>query len=121
MAVVSVAARTGRATSWPPFSAATAGVSPSSMWRKMFSSTTTELSISREKASASPPRTIAFTELSPKDSAMNVASADSGTERNTASVARMLPRNTRIITPVSTSPIAPSCSEVLDGGLDESD
>ena len=31
--VVSVAASTGRATSRPPFSAATAGVSPSSRWR----------------------------------------------------------------------------------------
>ncbi len=41
---------------------------------------------------------------------MNVASADSGTERKTAAVARMLPRKTRIISPVSTRPIAPSCS-----------
>ena len=60
MAVVSVAASTGSATSSPPRSAATSGGSPSSMWRKMFSSTTTELSISREKASARPPRIIAL-------------------------------------------------------------
>ena len=46
--------------------------------------------------------------LSPSDSAMNVASADSGIDRNTAAVARMLPRNTRIMTPVSTRPIRPS-------------
>ena len=43
------------------------------MWRKIFSSTTTELSISREKASASPPRTIVLIELPPSESAMNAA------------------------------------------------
>ena len=74
----------------------------------MFSSTTTELSMSREKASASPPKIIVFTVLPPSASAMNAASAESGTERNTATVARMLPRKTRIITPVSTRPMAPS-------------
>ena len=35
------------------------------MWRKMFSRTTTELSISRENARARPPRIIALTVLSP--------------------------------------------------------
>ena len=78
------------------------------MWRKMFSSTTTELSISRENASASPPRIIALTVLSPSGSAMNAASAESGMDRNTATVALMLPRKTKIITPVSTRPISPS-------------
>src|SRR6202789_4613330 len=48
--VVEVAARTARDTSMPPFSAATLGGSPISMKRKIFSSTTTESSINREKA-----------------------------------------------------------------------
>ena len=54
-ALVSVAARTASATSWPPFSAATAGNSPSSMCRKMFSSTMTALSMSRETPAPVPP------------------------------------------------------------------
>src|SRR5438270_13704229 len=58
MAVVNVAASTGSATSRPPTSAASTGDLPISKCRKMFSSTTTELSISRENASASPPSTI---------------------------------------------------------------
>ena len=44
----------------------------------MFSKTTTELSMRRENASASPPRIIALTELSPKERATKVASAESG-------------------------------------------
>ena len=113
--MVRVAARTGSATSWPPFSAATSGASPISMWRKMFSSTTTELSISRENASAKPPSTMVLTVPPLALSAMKAASADSGMERNTATVARMLPRNSKIIRPVRTRPIAPSCKQVLNG------
>ena len=74
----------------------------------MFSSTTTELSIRRENASASPPSTMLLTELPPTDSAMKVAKAESGMEKNTATVARMLPRNTRIMIDVRNSPRAPS-------------
>ncbi len=110
--VVSVAASTGSATSRPPLIAACTGCSPVSRWRKMFSSTTTELSISRESASASPPSTMVFTELPPICSAMRVASTESGIEKNTATVARMLPRKTRIMIDVRSSPSAPSCSRV---------
>ncbi len=78
----------------------------------MFSSTITELSIKREKARASPPRIIALIVLPPSPSAMNAASADSGTERNTAAVARRLPRKSRIISPVNARPMAPSWSSV---------
>ena len=78
----------------------------------MFSSTTTELSIRREKASASPPSTMLLMELPPSDSAMNAASAESGMEKNTATVARMLPRKIRIMSEVRNSPMAPSCSSV---------
>src|SRR5580693_4804461 len=53
--VVEVAARTASDTSMPPFSAASRGGVPISIKRKMFSSTTTESSMSREKASAKPP------------------------------------------------------------------
>ena len=78
----------------------------------MFSSTTTELSIRRENASASPPSTMLLIELPPSESAMNAASAESGIEKNTATVARMLPRKTRIMIEVRNSPMAPSCSSV---------
>ena len=43
---------------------------------------------------------------------MKAARADSGIEKNTATVARMLPRNTRIMSDVRNKPIAPSCSNV---------
>src|SRR5262245_23692223 len=64
--LVSVAASTAIDTSSPPFSAASAGGSPISRWRKMFSSTITALSIKREKTSASPARIIVLIELPPK-------------------------------------------------------
>ena len=43
---------------------------------------------------------------------MKAASTLSGIEKNTASVARRLPRKTRIISDVRNRPIAPSCSSV---------
>ena len=106
--MVKVAANTGIATSLPPFSAATSGVSPISRWRKMFSSTTTELSISREKASASPPRTMVLIDPPLALMARNAASAESGIESITARVARTLPRNIRIMRAVNTKPMPPS-------------
>ena len=87
----------------------------------MFSSTTTELSISRENASARPPSTMLLIDPPPSDSAMNAASAESGMEKNTAVVARMLPRKIRIITEVSKRPMAPSCSSVSIAVLTNSD
>ena len=119
--VVSVAASTGSATSLPPFSAASLGDSPCSMWRKMFSSTTTESSIRREKPSASPPRIIVLIVPPPRERQMNMASAESGMERNTATVARMLPRKIRIRIPVSTRPIPPSCMRLSMAFLTKSD
>ena len=44
--------------------------------------------------------------------ARNVARAERGMEKNTAVVARRLPRKIRIMSEVSTKPIAPSCSRV---------
>ena len=76
----------------------------------MFSNTMTELSINREKASASPPSTMVLTVPPPALIAIKAANADKGIDRNTAAVARMLPRNRSTISPVSTNPIAPSCS-----------
>src|ERR1035438_1906640 len=63
MEVVNVAANTAIETSVPPLSAATGGDSPISMWRKIFSSTMTPLSISREKTSASPPSSMVLIEI----------------------------------------------------------
>ena len=79
----------------------------------MFSSTTTELSINREKASASPPSTMVLIEPPPALIARNAASAESGIDSITASVARKLPRKIRIINAVSTSPMPPSLPRFL--------
>ena len=108
MAVVKVAASTGSATSRPPISDASSGDLPISIWRKIFSNTTTELSINREKASASPPSTIELMLAPIRFNTRNAASAESGIDSITATVARMLPRKIRIIAAVSTRPIPPS-------------
>src|ERR1700685_561741 len=86
--VVKVAASTGSATSRPPVSAAAGSGSPSSMCRKIFSRTTTELSMRRDSASAKPPRTMLFTEFPVSCRTMKVASTESGMEKETATVAR---------------------------------
>jgi len=62
-----------------------------------FSREMTELSITREKASAIPPRIIVLIVPPIMASTTNAASADKGIESSTAVVARKLPRNTRII------------------------
>ena len=85
----------------------------------MFSSTTTELSIRRENASARPPSTMLLIEPPPIDSAMNAASAESGIEKNTATVARMLPRKIRIMSEVRNRPMRAFVQQRLDGGLHE--
>ena len=87
----------------------------------MFSSEMTELSMTREKASASPPRIIVFTVLPIMYSTTNVASAESGIDSSTAKVARMLPRKIRIIRLVSTSPMTPSWSTVLIASFTNTD
>src|ERR1700721_4601720 len=86
--VVEVAARTARDTSMPPFSAASLGGSPISMKRKIFSSTTTESSIRREKASASPPRIMVLIEPPMALVSNRQTRAERGIESNTAKVAR---------------------------------
>jgi len=62
----------------------------------------------REKASAKPPRTMLLMVPPPIERAMNAASAESGIEKKTATVARMLPRKMRIMMEVSSNPMAPS-------------
>ncbi len=52
---------------------------------------------------------------------MNAASADSGIDRNTATVARKLARKTSTISAVSTRPIAPSWSSVSIARFTNSD
>ncbi len=87
----------------------------------MFSRTTvTELSIKRESASARPPSTMLLIELPPSWSATRVASTDSGIEKQTASVARRLPRKVRIIRQVRNRPIPALVQERADrDDLDE--
>ena len=50
---------------------------------------------------------------------MNAASAESGMEKNTATVARMLPRKTRIMIDVSNRPMRAFVQQRLDRGLHE--
>ena len=78
----------------------------------MFSREMTELSITREKASAIPPRIIVFTVLPISASTTNAANADNGMESSTAEVARKLPRKIKIIRLVRMRPRKPSCKTV---------
>ena len=52
-------------------------------------------------------------------SAMKAARAESGMERNTAAVARMLPRKTRIITPGQHQADGALVDQVFDGAAHE--
>src|SRR5579863_5480241 len=105
MDVVNVAARTAIETSMPPISDATAGVSPISMWRKMFSRTLTPLLISLVLMSRSPPRIMVLIDPPVYFVISRHTTIDNGTERITAIIARGLPRKIRIMIPVSTSPM----------------
>ena len=78
----------------------------------MFSSEITELSITREKASAIPPRIMVLMVPPIKARTTNAASADRGMDSSTADVARKLPRKIRIIRLVRIRPRNPSCRTV---------
>src|SRR6201996_1729150 len=119
--VVEVAASTASETSMPPFSAASRGEVPISMKRKIFSSTTTESSIKREKASAKPPNSMVLIEPPMALVRSKHTSAESGIDRRTANVARGLPRKRRIISPVSTRPIEASFTRFLIASLTKID
>ena len=121
MDVVEVAASTASATSIPPFSAASLGGAPFSMNRKMFSSTTTESSIKREKARAKPPSSMVLIEPPMPLITRKQVSADRGIDSSTAKVARGLPRNSRIIRPVSASPMPPSFKRFFSAVLTKMD
>ena len=84
------------------------------MNRKMFSSTTTESSINRENASASPPSSMVLIEPPIAFITSKHVSADSGIDSNTANVARGLPRNNRIISPVSSKSDAAFLNQILE-------
>ncbi len=63
--------------------------------------------MSREKASASPPRIMVFSVSPLAASPMKAASTDSGMDSSTARVARALPKNIRMRPAVSSRPTAP--------------
>ena len=111
--VVTVAAKTGSATSVPPSPAALSGGAPSSMKRKMFSSTMTELSIKRDSTSASPPRSIVLIDPPMALTINRQVNIESGIAISAAKVARALPRKTKIIMPVRKRPIPASFSRFL--------
>src|ERR1700759_5378894 len=94
--VVEVAARTASDTSMPPFSAASRGGTPISIKRKMFSSTTTESSMSREKASARPPSSMVLIDPPIPLVISRHTKAERGIDNKTANVARGLPKKIRI-------------------------
>ena len=91
------------------------------MKRNIFSSTTTESSISREKAKARPPSSIVLIEPPMALVSSRQTTADNGIDSRTANVARGLPRNTKIISPVRTRPIEASLSRFLIANLTNSD
>ena len=101
---VSVLARIAPQTSVVPRTAAAAGSSPLLQWTKMFSSTTTALSISIPTAKAMPARLITLSVRSKAASARNVPITLTGIESATMSVERMLRRNTRSVPSVSRPP-----------------
>ena len=119
--VVTVAAKTGSATSVPPSLAAFSGGAPSSMKRKMFSSTITELSIKRDSTSASPPNNIVLIDPPMPLTISRQASTASGMAISAATVALGLPRKTKIMTPVRRSPIPASFSRFLMAPLTKTD
>ena len=87
----------------------------------MFSSTMTALSMRRENTSARPARIIELIELPPKYRTMSAVSAESGIDRNTATVARRLPRKINTISAVSTRPMPPSRRSVSMAPLTNAD
>ena len=87
----------------------------------MFSSTTTELSIKRENARASPLSTMLLMVWSAACSTKNVAITERGMERKTAAVALGLPRKIKIMTAVSSNPTPPSRSTVEIACLTKTD
>ena len=89
--VVSVAARTGNATSRPPFSRRRREARPTPCACICFSSTTTELSINR-KVPSQTAQHHAVDGAAASESAMKVASPEIGMEKKIATVARRLPR-----------------------------
>src|SRR6201990_1589710 len=121
MAVLQVAARTANWTSFPPFSAASTLFEPISKCRKMFSTTTTELSMSRDSANAMPPSTIVLMESPNAFRIRKVAIQEIGIDSITATVARTLPRKSRIIRPVRQRPMAPSLMTFLIAVLTKTD
>ena len=81
----------------------------------------TPLSMRREKTSASPPRIMVLMEPPMKLTISRQTSMESGTASKTATVARGLPRKTRIMTPVITSPMTASRVTLAMASLTKTD
>ena len=79
-----------------PFSAASNGRIPSSIWREMFSSTTIASSTTKPDAMVSDIRVRLLIEKPMKYIAANAPTSDSGTEMLAITVARSEPRNRKI-------------------------
>ena len=102
--LVSVLARIAPHTSWVPFTAASFGGSPALQWTKMFSSTTTELSISMPTANAMPARLITLSVRSKAARARKVPITLTGIDIATISVERTFRRNRSRVPSVSRPP-----------------
>jgi len=102
--LVSVLARIAPHTSCVPFTAASRGGSPAVQWTKMFSSTTTELSMSMPTAKAMPARLITLSVRSKAARARKVPITLTGIESATISVERMFRRKMSSVPSVSRPP-----------------
>ena len=83
------------------------------MLRCVFSSSTVASSTRMPTASAEPPRVIALIVSPNRFSTISEVRIDSGMEMQTIIVLRQLPRNNRIIRPVSSAAVAPSLTTPL--------
>ena len=101
---MSVLARIAPQTSVVPRTAAVGGSSPLLQWTKMFSSTTTALSISIPTAKAMPARLITLSVRLNAASARNVPITLTGIDMATMSVERMFRRKSRSVPSVSRPP-----------------
>jgi hypothetical protein len=108
--IVNVVAMTASAISPVPRRAAVTGSSPRSMWRKMFSRTTTESSMSRPIASDSPIIDMMLSVNPHSHITKNVAITDTGSATAEIMVERQSSMNTKITMIANTPPSSSASS-----------
>jgi hypothetical protein len=109
MIVVSVPERIASPTSFAPSMAAFSGSTPISRCRKMFSTTTTALSMSIPTASISPDRVMMFSEFPATYRMMTAKISDTGMAAATMKVGVIRRRKMKSMTTARSPPTAPAC------------